>query len=333
MSEEKLQKIKEKLEKDYGKGIVISAGSKKLISTVQTGSVSFDKITGCGGIPLGKLVEIFGPESSGKSTLCLHIIAEFQKKGKKCLLADFEYSFDKEYAQKIGVNIEELIITQPDTMEDGYNIIYEYVRSGEIGLVVVDSHTAMVPKMRLDGEIGDAKMAPEARVNSEALKKIKPELEKNGCTLLGVSQLRSNIGAMTGGGNVPTGGNAWKFYPDMRVKIYRIVDKVNELNNVTVEIVKNKCGIPFGKCEVPIAWGIGIDKKKEILSIAIEMGVVKKAGSWYSYEESKLGQGANNVIESFNSNPTVFTEISDKTLELFNRKEIEVHADKTEETE
>ena len=333
MKEEKnkLDLLREKLEKDFGKGIIVSANTKKQFSVVSTGSRKFDKVTDCGGIPLGKLVEMFGPESSGKSTFSLHVIAEFQKRGKKCLLADFEYSFDAEYARTIGVNVDDLLITQPDTMEDGYNIIYEYVKSGQVGLIVMDSHTAMVPKSRLEGEIGDAKMAPEARINSEALKKIKAELERNDCTILGISQLRANIGAMTGAGNVPTGGNAWKFYSDMRIKVYKILDKVNETNKTVVEIVKNKCGKPFGKAEINIAWGVGIDKPHELLDIAIESGVVKKAGSWYSYEDNKLGQGASAVKQLFLDNPELFKEIEEKSLKIFNETELEVVADGIED--
>lgn len=330
-NEEKLDKLREKLEKDFGKGIVASANTKKSFSVVSTGSKKFDKITDCGGIPVGKLIEMFGPESSGKSTFSLHIIAEFQKMGKKCLLADYEYSFDADYAKKIGVNVDDLLITQPDSMEDGYNIIYQYIKSGEIGLIVIDSHTAMVPKMRLDGEIGDAKMAPEARVNSDGLKKIKAELERSNCTVLGISQLRANIGGMTGGGNVPTGGNAWKFYPDMRIKIFKIVDRDNDANKTTVEIVKNKCGKPFGKSEVSIAWGVGIDKQKELLDIAVETGVVKKAGSWYSYGEMKLGQGANGVKETLSSNADLRKEIEEKALNIYN--DLDLPTDETSSDE
>lgn len=320
----KLDSLREKLEKDFGKGIVVTGNTKSSVESVGTGSRKFNKITDCGGIPVGKLVEIFGPESSGKSTICLHIIAEYQKAGKKCLLADYEYSFDKEYAKKVGVNVDELLITQPETMEDGYNIILEYIKSGEVGLVVIDSHTAMVPKARFDCEIGDAKMAPEARINSEALKKIKSELEKYKCTVIGISQLRANIGSMAAVGNVPTGGNAWKFYPDMRIKVFKIVDKNNESNKTTIEIQKNKCGKPYGKCDVNIQWGIGIDKMHELLEIALEVGVLKKSGSWYSYEGNNIGQGASAVKELFLANEDLRKEIEKKALELFEQTEMVV---------
>lgn len=290
-----LESLTDKMNKLYGKGTVIGGGERNSnLGVISTGSILFDKATNCGGIPLGKLIELYGMESSGKSTIALHIISEFQKAGKKCLLCDFEYSFDGAYATQIGVNIDDLIIAQPNTMEDGYNLIYEYVKSGLVSLIVIDSHTSMVSKMRLEGEIGDAKMAPEARVNSEALKKIKPLLEPNSCTLLGISQLRDAIGSM-GEVKQPTGGNSWKFYPDMRIKIYKILDRPNELNKTVIEIVKNKCSKPYGKCEVPIAWGVGIDKMGELVSAAVQTNVIKQSGSWFSYGDSKLGQGAEAV--------------------------------------
>lgn len=312
----KLEEIKAKMETKYGKGIVVSGSTKSQVVGVPTGSYRFDKITTCGGIPRGKLIEMFGPESSGKSTLSLEIIAQHQKAGIKCLLADFEHSFDAEYATTIGVDVDDLLITQPNTMEDGWNIIDEYVKSGEIGLIVLDSHTAMIPKDRLEGQIGDAKMAPEARLNSQALKKIKPELDKVNCTILGISQLRADIGSM-GGGDKPTGGAAWKFYSDMRIKIFKQLDRTKELNNTTIEIIKNKCGKPYGKDIVPIVWGQGIDDLQEILDIAVETGIVNKAGSWYSYNGDKLGQGTAAVVDLLRDNEELLNEIKQKAIPLF----------------
>lgn len=324
---EKLKKVREEMEKKYGKGTIISGGTKQRFDTVSTGSIQYDKATDCGGDPIGKLIEMFGPESSGKSTLSLHKIAEFQRKfpDRKCLLCDYEYSFDARYATKIGVDVDALIITQPDTMEDGWNIIYEYVRSGEISLVVLDSHTAMVPKARLDGEIGDAKMAPEARLNSDALKKIKPELEKNQCTVLGISQLRSQIGGMGNTGDKPTGGNAWKFYSDMRIKVYKMLDKVNQVNKTVVEVVKNKCGKPYGKAEMLIGWGIGIDKMQEIIDLAIKYKKIVKAGSWYSFEDgTKIGQGAASVKQLLLDNQELYETIKKECLSKFLNEDMEV---------
>ncbi len=309
------QEIKERMNTLYGRGTVVGGTDKiKDYEVVSTGSISFDEATNCGGIPIGKLIELFGFESSGKSTLSLHIIAEFQKRGKKCMLCDFEHSWDSEYAKTIGVDIDDLIISQPSTMEDGYNLIYEYIASGLVQLIVLDSHTSMIAKQRLTGEIGDAKIAPEARVNSDALRKIHPALDKFKCTLLGLSQLRSNIGGM-GDVNVPTGGNSWKFYPDMRIKIFKQLDRDNETNDTTIEIVKNKCSKPYGKCKIPIAWGIGIDKVQEVIDIAVVKGIIKKAGSWFSYGEDKIGQGNDKVKELLLDNPELYEEIRNKVLE------------------
>lgn len=319
----KLDLLKEELEKKFGKGTIVSGNSKKDFEVISTGSLRLNKATDCGGLPRGKLIEIFGPESSGKSTLTMHFIAEFQKAGLRCIYADYEHSFDKNYAEKIGVDTEALIIMQPNTMEDGYNMIYEYIRSGEIGLIVIDSHTAMVPKQRFDGEIGDAKMAPEARVNSDGLKKIKADIEKYNCTVIGISQLRAAIGKMNAG-NEPTGGNAWKFYTDMRLKVYKILDRVNETNDTTIEVIKNKCGKPFGKCEVPIAWGIGLDKKKEVLEIATELNIIVKSGSWYSYDGNKLGQGASAVMTLFNDNIDFYEEVKGKVEAAYKKVEIQI---------
>lgn len=309
-----LQKLKDEMNAKYGKGTVIGGKDKiKDYEVISTGSIGFDRETNCGGIPIGKLIEIFGLESSGKSTLTLHMIAEFQKAGKKCMLADFEHSFDSFYAETIGVNIDDLIISQPPTMEDGYNLIYDYVASGLVDLIVLDSHTSMIAKQRLTGDIGDAKVAPEARVNSDALRKIHPALDKYKCTLIGVSQLRDNIGGM-GDTKVPTGGNSWKFYPDMRIKIFKQLDRENETNDTTIEIVKNKCAKPFGKCKIPIAWGIGIDKIQELINEAISKGVIKKAGSWFSYNGDQIGQGNDTVRQLLEDNAELLEEVRAKVL-------------------
>lgn len=315
-----LEELKAKMEKNYGKGTIIYGKMIKDFDVISLDSLQFDKVTDCGGIPIGKLVEIFGPESSGKSTITLEIIAKWQAAGKVCALADFEHSFDANYAKSIGVDIDNLIIINANTMEDGYNIIYEYVVSGFVDLIVIDSHTAMIPQKRLDGEIGDTKMAPEARTNSDALKKIKPQLSPNNCTIIGVSQLRTDIGAMHVS-DKPTGGNAWKFYTDMRIKIYRQVNKDEELNLTTIEIIKNKCGRPFGKCQLNIRFGEGLDRLQEIIDIASEFGIIKKAGSWYSYEEMKIGQGSDAVRQLLKDNPELYEEIKQKTIEQYNKKE------------
>lgn len=319
----KLSLLREKMEKLYGKGTIISGGTKLDIKTVSTGSVMFDKSTDCGGFPIGKLVEMFGPESSGKSTLSLHIIAEYQKQGINCMYADFENSFDRKYAKAIGVNVDDLIILNADSMEDGWNAMYEYAKSGEIGLIVLDSHTAMVPKQRLDGQIGDAKMAPEARINSDALKKIKPELDRNNCTVLGISQLRSQIGGMSTG-DKPTGGNSWKFYSDMRIKVYKMLDKTNQTNKTVIEIVKNKCGKPYGKAEILIGWGIGIDKMQEVIDLAVKYKMIIKSGSWYSFADgTKIGQGASSVKQFLLDNTEKYEEMKNECFSKFLGEEME----------
>jgi len=310
-----LEELQKNLNEKYGKGTMVGASEgKKDFKTVSTGSIQFDRATNCGGYPIGKLIEILGPESAGKSTITLHAIAEYQKAGYSCLLCDFEHSYDSEYAETIGVDNNKLLYTQPNTMEDGYNLIYDTIVSGLVQLIVLDSHTAMVTKLRLtnDSQIGDSKISPEARVNSDALRKIKPELDLYGCTVIGVSQLREDIGGM--GGAKGTGGNSWKFYPDMRIKLYKILDKANETNKTNIEIIKNKCAKPFGKCEVPILWGVGFDKMGEVIDLASNQGIIKKSGSWYSYKEDKLGQGKSAVKDLFEDNPELYEEIRNLVL-------------------
>lgn len=316
MAEEKVKKesIVDVLNKKYGKGTIIGGGqSPDQLDVVKTGSLTLDIATGVGGNPKGKLIEIYGPESSGKSTLCLHFISEFQKAGEKTMLVDFEQSFDKKYAKAIGVHVEELFIAQPETMEDGYNIIYEAVLSKEFGLIVLDSQTAMPPKASLESEIGDAKMALQARVNNDALRKIKPNLMPTGTTMITISQLRTNIGGY-GDPNVPSGGNAYKFYADMRYKVSKQLDREHVLNKTTVEIVKNKCAAPFGKAEFKIKWGFGIDRMQEILDLAVEYKLINKAGSWYSIEDGSKLQGDEKVKEFLSDNPEYALELETKVL-------------------
>lgn len=286
--EEEKKSIVDILNSKYGKGTIIGGGqSADNLEVVKTGSLGLDIATGVGGNPKGKLIEMFGPESSGKSTLILHFIAEFQKAGEKAMLVDFEQSFDKKYARAIGVNVEDLFIAQPESMEDGYNIIYESVLSKEFGLIALDSQTAMPPKASLESEIGDAKMALQARVNNDALRKIKPNLMPTGTTMITISQLRTNIGGY-GDPNVPSGGNAYKFYADMRYKVSKLLDKEHDQNKTTLEIVKNKCAIPFGKASFNIIWGEGIDRVGELIDLAVEYKFIGKAGGWYTIDESKF---------------------------------------------
>jgi len=330
MAKEKVQKedfdtVLKNLNKRYGVGTIISG--KDIVQTldvISTGSMTLDIATTIGGIPLGKIIEIFGVESSGKSTLTLHIISEFQKAGKKAVYCDFEHSFDKKYAESIGVDVDSLIIVSPECQEDGYNLIEELVKTSEISLVIIDSHTAMMPRKIVDGEVGEATIGLQARINSVALGKLKSVLPANNCTLISVSQLRTAIGGY-GDPSTPTGGNAYKFYADMRLKVFKQLDKTNDLNKTTVDVIKNKCGNPFGKAEFNIVWGKGIDKKQEIVDLAVELDLIKKGGSWYTIpgeegsDDLKL-QGDNGIKKFLEDNPEFSKELEDKVIEQLKSK-------------
>jgi recombination protein RecA len=265
-----LEATLEAMNKKYGIGTIINGKDvEKDLEVVSTGSLGLDQATYIGGIPIGKLIEIYGQESSGKSTITLHIIAEFQKKGKKCVLIDSEQSFDRKYATALGIDVDAILKVQPECAEDGYNIAQSLIKTGEIGLVVLDSQTGLVPRGVLNGEVGDAKMALAARVNSEALQKIHPILKSNKCSVIAVSQLRTDIGAY-GDPAKPTGGLAYKFYSDMRLKVEKQISKETESNKTTVTVIKNKCGAPYGQAIFSINWGTGIDRILEVIDRAIE---------------------------------------------------------------
>lgn len=312
-----LQDTIKALNAKYGTGTVISSDNKSdFVESVSTGSLTLDIATGIGGLACGKLVEMYGPESSGKSTLTLHIISEFQKVGKKCALIDSEHSFDKKYATALGVKPIDLIISQPPCLEDAYNIIQALVESGEISLIVFDSHTSSLPKAQIDNEVGSASIAMAARINSTALGKIHPLLDKFNCTLLACSQTRVNIGGYVAN-DIPTGGHAWKFYPDMRLKVSKSLDKEQELNKTTVEVIKNKCAPPFGKASFNICWGIGIDRLKEVIDLSVEFGILKKGGAWITLEdgESKI-QGDEKMKEYLKDNPEYTQDLEKRLIEL-----------------
>ncbi|MEY4334203.1 MAG: hypothetical protein RLZZ196_2946 [Bacteroidota bacterium] len=312
-----LEKI-EALEKRYGVGTIIHGKDiVQNLEVVSTGSMTLDLATGLGGNPIGKLIEIFGPESSGKSTLCLHMTAGFQKLDGQCLLVDFEHSYDKSYATTLGVDVDKLTIIQPDCLEDGYNIIETLIRTGKVRFVIIDSHTAGMTKKIIEGETGDATVASQARVNSQALGKIKPLLAPNRCTMIGVSQLRSDIGGY--GGEKPTGGNAWKFYSDIRYKVFKVNDKVNESNKTTVEVIKNKCAPPFGKAEFNINWGTGIDRQKELIDFACEFDLIKVGGAWFTIGESKF-QGVDKVKQFLTDNPEFAEDLENKVMDKIGGK-------------
>lgn len=304
-----------KLEAKYGIGtIIVGNTSNQELEVVSTGSLNLDAATGIAGLPVGKLIEIFGPESSGKSTITLHIEAGFQKLKGRCILIDFEHSFDKKYATALGVDVSQLTIIQPECMEDGYNIALELIKTGEVRLIVIDSHTAAIPKVVVEGNVGDATIGLQARINSIALGKIKPLLTPNRCTMIGVSQLRTKIGDY-GDPEKPTGGNAWKFYSDMRMKVSKVLDKVNNLNKTTVDVIKNKCSAPFGKAEFCINWGTGIDHLKEIIDWACEFGYIQAGGAgWFTIGETKM-QGTEKVKQFLLDNPEYTEQLEKDVME------------------
>jgi recombination protein RecA len=308
-----------RLETKYGIGtIVYGKDVKEDLEIVPTGSLNLDIATNLGGNPVGKLIEIFGPESSGKSTLCLHMTGGFQQLDGECALIDFEHSYDKNYATKLGVDVDKLIIIQPDCLEDGYNIVESLIRTGRLRFVIMDSHTAGQTKKVIEGEVGEATVASQARVNSVGLSKIKPLLKPNRCTMIGVSQLRADIGGY--GGDKPTGGNAWKFYSDIRYKVFKINDKDNESNKTTVEVIKNKCAPPFGKAEFRINWGTGIDRIREIVENAIEFEMIKLGGAgWYTIGETKM-QGMDKVKEFLTDNPEYALQLEKDVLSKIKRE-------------
>lgn len=320
-----LNKSLEALEKKYGKGSIIHGSDlQEFLEVVSSGSLMLDIATDIGGIPVGKLIELYGMESSGKSTLTLHIIAEFQKAGKKCVLCDAEQSFDKKYALSIGVNVDDLIILQPECMEDGYNQVEDLIQTGQIGLVVIDSHTSLMPKKLVDGEVGEVTIGLQARINSSALGKIKPLLKDNKCTLLSISQIRQNVGGY-GDPNISTGGLAYKFYSDMRFRVSKQVDKDKDLNKTTVEIVKNKCGVPYNKALFNIEWGTGIDRIQEVIDASVELGFLKKGGAgWYSIPMGEVDpvkvQGDENLKKFFLDNEEFYQDLKNKVFDSLKRK-------------
>jgi len=306
------------LNKLYGKGTVMKLGESAVSAeeVVPTGSIGVDLALGIGGVPRGRVIEIYGPESSGKTTLAIHIIAEAQKKGGICAIIDAEHAFDKLYAEKLGVDVENLLISQPDYGEQALEIADHLIRSGALDVVVIDSVAALVPKGELEGEMGDSKMGLQARLMSQALRKLTGTINKTGCCCIFINQLREKIGVMFGNPETTTGGNALKFYASVRIDIRRIgqlKDKDDVIGNrVKVKIVKNKVAPPFRQAEFDIIYGEGISKLGEIIDLGAESGIVQKSGSWYSYEGTKLGQGREGVKELLKDNPELALEIEKK---------------------
>lgn len=324
MSTEKEAKLKalqltlDKLDKTYGKGTVMKMGDKAIeeVDTISSGSLGVDLALGVGGYPKGRIIEIFGPESSGKTTLTLHAIAEAQKAGGIAAFIDAEHAFDRNYAEKLGVDIENLIISQPDNGEQALEIAENLIRSGAIDIVVIDSVAALTPKSEIEGEMGDSKMGLHARLMSQALRKLTATISKTHCTVFFINQLREKIGVMFGNPETTTGGNALKFYASVRLDIRRstqIKDGENVIGNRTkVKIVKNKVAPPFKVAEFDIMYGEGVSKTGEILDLAVEFEIVKKSGSWFSYGETKLGQGRDAVKSLIKDNPELAEELEEK---------------------
>ena len=318
---EKLKALKltmDKIDKDFGKGSVMIMGEKprQEQEVISTGSLGLDVALGIGGLPKGRVVEIYGPESSGKTTLAIHVIAEAQKKGGMCAFIDAEHAFDSNYAQKLGVDIDNLLISQPDYGEQALEIADRLILSGALDVVVIDSVAALVPKSELEGEMGDSKMGLQARLMSQALRKLTATISKTNCCCIFINQLREKIGVMFGNPETTTGGNALKFYASVRLDIRRmaqIKDGDSAIGNrVKVKVVKNKVAPPFRQAEFDIIYGEGISKVGEIIDMGVELAIVQKSGSWFSYDTNKLGQGRDAVKQLFTDNPEMANEIEAK---------------------
>jgi recombination protein RecA len=313
-----LQLTMEKLDKTFGKGSVMKLGDSPVekVEVIPTGSITLDLALGINGYPKGRVVEIYGPESSGKTTLAIHAIAEVQKQGGIAAFIDAEHAFDQFYAQKLGVDIANLLISQPDNGEQALEIADNLIRSGAIDLVVIDSVAALTPKAEIEGEMGDSQMGLQARLMSKALRKLTGSINKDGCCCIFINQLREKIGVMFGNPETTTGGNALKFYASVRLDIRRAaqIKEGEEIigNRVKVKVVKNKVAPPFRKAEFDILYGEGISKIGEIIDLGVDLNILKKSGSWFSYGETKLGQGRDSIKSILMDNPALAEELEEK---------------------
>lgn len=346
--EKALNEALKKIEKDFGKGSIMRLGdhAKLNIESIPTGCLSLDMALGIGGIPKGRIIEIYGPESSGKTTLTLHVIAECQKKGGTAAFIDAEHALDPQYARNLGVDIDKLIVSQPDNGEQGLDIAEALVRSGAVDLVVVDSVAALVPKTEIEGAMGDATIGLQARLMSQAMRKLSGVISKTNSTVIFINQLREKIGIMFGSPETTTGGKALKFYSSVRLDIrkFDVIKQKEETaagkkedvivgNRVRVKVVKNKVAPPFKVVEFDIMYGTGISREGDILDVAVDRGIVDKAGAWFSYNDEKLGQGRENVKQLFKEKPELMEEIELKVRQAYKKEDEEAAEEAEQNTE
>ncbi len=325
-----LQAAMAKIEKDFGKGSIMKLGDEKIenVEVIPTGSLALNAALGVGGYPKGRIIEIYGPESSGKTTLAIHAIAEAQKNGGIAAFIDAEHAFDRFYAAKLGVNVDELLISQPDNGEQALEIADQLIRSSAIDILVVDSVAALTPKAEIEGDMGDNKVGLQARLMSQALRKLTSSISKTNTTCIFINQLREKIGIMFGNPETTTGGNALKFYASVRLDIRRVTtlkDGDTPIGNqVRVKVVKNKVAPPFRKAEFEITFGEGISRTGEIVDLGVDLGIIKKSGSWFSYGETRLGQGRDAVKKIIKDNPELSEEIEAKIAEALKQQNEEL---------